>query len=845
MSRRWLWLLGLVCVALAGCGGTRAVSPRRGSSAQTSPTACGAPPATFSGLAFSTAAVGWVLGAPSQDSSRGSGLEVLSTRDGGAMWSCQWQAPLTPEQLIAVDGRRAWIIGWQGTGCGDLLALAHCYSVLAATSDGVHWSIRSRPRAAVTQIAFASPTAGLAAARDRDCTEPGGLPPRGCAGQLLLTHDGGRSWRVVLRTPDPIVAVAAGGQHYWALESRLGLAAKAAGGARPGFRLLASDDAGRSWQTRGSITSLEFDAIGLRAYAQLLAGAGGRLWVSEFDPDTCAMHGCGGDGLWRSKDRGASWQPANPDYQANGWPAGCGLAGPVPLTLASDRTTWAAAGRPLATCAGPATTLFHLVHAGRWTLTHRWASFRALALASPSASVGYALGPTELIKSTDGGRDWAVVLRAQRRPATAHPTSATTAQQNQGAASSSIGEATCAPAVRRLGTIALTVRGGLVLIDLAACRVRPLAGRGAGAPRFSPDGRWLAYTQLVPGNPTLPVVIPAGGAPPRSPLGGGILAWSWAPHEDLLYGLTQTGSLIAASPTGARRVVVKHLGGAFYDRQIAVSPDGHTVAVDRSRCGVLTHGGVESTVGEIDTVNVRTGTRAVVLKRTGSLFTLAGWSPNGRWILFWSAQICSASLTADGWPLYAVPASGGQPVPAIRHMLLYSDFLTWCGQSLIAASGPSRETNSDSALVETSPPGWRERTLRPARALSWVSPSCSPSGLALVAAAGPNNGPARFGLEHRSIWLLRPDSAPIRRLANPPARNLSDEAPRFSADGRWVLFVRSRVVPVGQAAISHDTLQLVRTTGGPAIPIVSFTSDDFSYYDHFSWPYEIDWQQPQ
>jgi Protein of unknown function (DUF4232) len=34
---------------------------------------------------------------------------------------------------------------------------------------------------------------------------------------------------------------------------------------------------------------------------------------------------------------------------------------------------------------------------------------------------------------------------------------------------------------------------------------------------------------------------------------------------------------------------------------------------------------------------------------------------------------------------------------------------------------------------------------------------------------------------------------------------------------------------------------LVRTGGGPALPVASFTSDDFSYYDHFGWPDEIAW----
>jgi hypothetical protein len=29
------------------------------------------------------------------------------------------------------------------------------------------------------------------------------------------------------------------------------------------------------------------------------------------------------------------------------------------------------------------------------------------------------------------------------------------------------------------------------------------------------------------------------------------------------------------------------------------------------------------------------------------------------------------------------------------------------------------------------------------------------------------------------------------------------------------------------------------------VPIVSFTSGDFSYHDHFDWPYEVDSYQPR
>jgi hypothetical protein len=207
--------------------------------------------------------------------------------------------------------------------------------------------------------------------------------------------------------------------------------------------------------------------------------------------------------------------------------------------------------------------------------------------------------------------------------------------------------------------------------------------------------------------------------------------------------------------------------------------------------------------------------------------------------------MCSASLAADGMALDAVRATGGQPMRAVGHMLLYRDFMTWCGRRLIAAAGSRRETQVASRLVMTAPPAWRPHTIAPAHARSWVSPACAPSGDRLAAAAGPDNAPVGFGHQHRSIWLLRADGTPIRRLTRPPAGELSDESPRFSTDGRWVLFVRSRVVPVGRAAISKDTLELVPADGtAGAVALAAFTSSDASYYDHFDWGDQIAWHQP-
>lgn len=397
--------------------------------------------------------------------------------------------------------------------------------------------------------------------------------------------------------------------------------------------------------------------------------------------------------------------------------------------------------------------------------------------------------------------------------------------------------AACPSAVHGLGSIAYVARGQLDVVDLSSCTVRRVGGK-AWSPQFSPDGRWLAYSRSAPDRSGTPVVIPAAGGPPRTPLGRAVNTWWWAPGGATLYGVNRRGQLVRAQPGGAGgRVRILAGGARTFSDAVGASPDGRRVATDSSGC--IPPGFA------LDTVAVRSGAAHVALNEPKSLSTFAGWSPDGRWLLYWARSICSASLSADGWPLDAVPARGGSPVQAVRHLLLFPDFVTWCGGRLIAASTPSRETQQGSRLVATGPPAWHQRTIARATHLSWVSPVCAPSGSMLAAAAGPSSTThPGFGLQHRSIWLLTPAGTRLRRLTTPPATNLSDEAPRFSRDGRWLLFVRTRIVTVGTTNFSRDTVELVpanRTGPAATIPIASFTSDDFSFYDHFQWPSEIAW----
>jgi hypothetical protein len=72
--------------------------------------------------------------------------------------------------------------------------------------------------------------------------------------------------------------------------------------------------------------------------------------------------------------------------------------------------------------------------------------------------------------------------------------------------------------------IAIAARGHLKLLDLATCRARVLADITATDVRFSPDGRWLAYSRQVgyPGTAYTPsaglFVVSVHGGRVRLPL---------------------------------------------------------------------------------------------------------------------------------------------------------------------------------------------------------------------------------------------------------------------------------------------------------------------------------------
>ncbi len=290
-----------------------------------------------------------------------------------------------------------------------------------------------------------------------------------------------------------------------------------------------------------------------------------------------------------------------------------------------------------------------------------------------------------------------------------------------------------------LGSVALARGGKLHLVDLATCRDRVLVRRGVqGGVRFVDGGRTLEYGY---GRWIVPV---AGGTPRKQGAASGL-----------------------ASPDGrsVADVVVHRLGPKAAVQTIVVRTRGSThnvYAVHESYAKIP--GGMPGPVG------------------------LVAWSPDARWLFFFIDPMNSASIAADGLTLQVVPAAGGTPHD-VALGLLNADYRAWCGRTLVMTAGGDRIATAPKRLVAASAPGWAPRLLVRASGHAWGSLDCAPDGRSVVVQSQPASMNADFFATHWSLWRVGLDGA-VRRLTSPPSAS-TDQSPRFSRDGRTILFVRS------------------------------------------------------
>lgn len=354
-------------------------------------------------------------------------------------------------------------------------------------------------------------------------------------------------------------------------------------------------------------------------------------------------------------------------------------------------------------------------------------------------------------------------------------------------------------------------------------------------PLWSSSGNWIAFVKAsalwvmrADGNDALSLG-------PVTP-GAGQIAWS--PEADRLAYISD-GSLMLVNADSTQAVPVGNVsaGEGKQARALAWSADGAWLAFEAAT------GTGGKTPSEQGLWRVRAdGSReqAVYLTPTPSQTQshLAGWSPDGKNILFWQGVV-SASLAADGQPLMTVSVRGGTPRRMAPIMLPYRTFLAWSpsAHTLAVIEGGGRETWVNKQLVALTQ-GSAPRLLS-TRELAAIDPAWEPDGHALAVASEPS---ASVGAESivrattgRRIWLIPAGGSAARQLTT--QTDFEDEHPEWSRDGRVILFARVHQKRAGLWLMTSDGRDL-RQVVTELTPSPLALND----YGHIAWAAAYDYR---
>jgi WD40-like Beta Propeller Repeat len=203
---------------------------------------------------------------------------------------------------------------------------------------------------------------------------------------------------------------------------------------------------------------------------------------------------------------------------------------------------------------------------------------------------------------------------------------------------------------------------------------------------------------------------------------------------------------------------------------------------------------------------------------------LLGWSGDDRWVFFTIDPGSSASIAADGLTLRVVSTNGGA-AHRLGIMLAYRDYLAWCGGRLVFTAGPDRIATDAKRLVVAAPPDWQPHALWNDPSRTFGSLACAPDGRSLAVLNQRSSTNASFFSTRWQLWRVGLDGS--RTLLDRPPAGFADESPRWSRDGRALLFVRERQ--------GHGTLDLWRD-GRLFGPIASL-GYSLGFYGHHDWPF--------
>lgn len=391
----------------------------------------------------------------------------------------------------------------------------------------------------------------------------------------------------------------------------------------------------------------------------------------------------------------------------------------------------------------------------------------------------------------------------------------------------------------QLGKVAYVQAGDIWVKELPEGEARRITQDGNNdTPLWSPSGEWLAFRK---GKQVW--VARASGADAHQVQGDDVGLFSWSPISDHLAYVTTEGLQVVNADGSDKRELAKSCGG------FAWSPDGQWLAFERAeqvgQQPPTSQGLWRMRADGTDMQPVYLNPNP--LERQSRL---AGWSPDGQYLLFWSGMLQSSSLAADGLPLMLVPASGGTPVEMTQAMLVNSDYLDWSpdGQQLAFVDGGGRMSWDNKRLAVADTAG--EQRVLSEQGRADLFPAWSPDGRLIAYTSAPTapgvggGDPAKQAMAQRHIWVMAPDGSGKRELTDDPAYR--DERPRWSKDGAFVLFARIKDEQVQVWTMRSDGSEQRLVADDLSVPATGVASPSiwFGYYGNSGWRQLYDWWQP-
>jgi Tol biopolymer transport system component len=322
------------------------------------------------------------------------------------------------------------------------------------------------------------------------------------------------------------------------------------------------------------------------------------------------------------------------------------------------------------------------------------------------------------------------------------------------------------------------------------------------APRWSPSGGYLAFL-IDPSYPNVRVMRRDGGSVIN--FGGAVYdAHVWSPIEDRLAYDIGAEIWVSGMPVVRYADIPAPAETTGQIGKLAWSPDGQQIAFTwraQQADGSIVKDGLW--VVDVWVVEA-TGRKPLRLlednaPEAGEII-LRGWSGDGKHLLYWQAPILSASISADGVPLYALPVDGGEPKLIADAVPVHDDAVQVQpgGEQIAVVVGGGRAVWTGKRVQLVSADATQPRVLS-LTDQSAASPAWSPHGQQIAYVGMPDAGGAVAGgpaaqaaLQQRRIWLADEqlgEPIPITGVAGTDEAPYRDEAPQW-VDDDTLLFAR-------------------------------------------------------